>query len=95
MVTADGNEAVIADGLVPGMQVVSTGVHVLTPGQKVRILSKNRLQGNPVKRNQLQNGSAHARCGGFCRRRPGERTMKQAPQNTGFNLRPGPINHAR
>lgn len=35
--TADGNEAVITDGLVPGMQVVSSGVHVLTPGQKVGI----------------------------------------------------------
>ena len=33
--TADGNEAVIAAGLAPGMQVVATGVHVLTPGQKV------------------------------------------------------------
>ncbi len=33
--TADGNEAVIVGGLTPGMQVVSTGVHVLTPGQKV------------------------------------------------------------
>jgi membrane fusion protein, multidrug efflux system len=33
--TADGNEAVVASGLAPGMQVVSTGVHVLSPGQKV------------------------------------------------------------
>lgn len=33
--TADGNEAVLVGGLAPGMQVVSTGVHVLTPGQKV------------------------------------------------------------
>lgn len=37
LATADGNEAVIASGLTPGMQVVSTGVHVLTPGQKVTI----------------------------------------------------------
>ena len=35
--TADGNEAVIAAGLVPGMLVVSAGVHVLSPGQKVTI----------------------------------------------------------
>lgn len=33
--TADGNEAVVAGGLTPGMQVVATGVHVLSPGQKV------------------------------------------------------------
>jgi len=33
--TADGNDAVIASGLQPGMQVVSAGVHVLSPGQKV------------------------------------------------------------
>ncbi len=35
--TFDGNEAVIASGLQPGMLVVSTGVHVLAPGQKVSI----------------------------------------------------------
>ncbi|HTH80636.1 MAG TPA: efflux RND transporter periplasmic adaptor subunit [Ramlibacter sp.] len=35
--TADGNEAVIASGLAPGMQVVAAGVHVLSPGQKVTI----------------------------------------------------------
>lgn len=35
--TADGNEAVIAAGLTPGMQVVATGVHVLTPGQRVMV----------------------------------------------------------
>ncbi len=34
---ADGNEAVIASGLLPGMQVVTAGVHVLAPGQKVSI----------------------------------------------------------
>lgn len=33
--TADGNEAVIASGLVPGQEVVTAGVHVLTEGQKV------------------------------------------------------------
>lgn len=35
--TADGNEVVITAGLQPGMRVVSTGVHVLSPGQKVMI----------------------------------------------------------
>lgn len=35
--TADGNQAVIASGLAPGMQVVATGGHVLSPGQKVTI----------------------------------------------------------
>ena len=35
--SADGNEAVIASGLQAGMQVVATGVHVLTPGQKVTV----------------------------------------------------------
>ena len=35
--TADGNDAVIAAGLQPGMLVVSAGVHVLSPGQKVTV----------------------------------------------------------
>jgi multidrug efflux system membrane fusion protein len=35
--TADGNDAVIAAGLMPGMQVVIAGVHVLSPGQKVSV----------------------------------------------------------
>ncbi len=39
--TADGNEAVIAGGLQPGQQVVSTGVHVLSPGQKVTVFKPN------------------------------------------------------
>jgi len=43
--TADGNEAVVADGLVPGMQVVSTGVHVLTPGQKVVVYKQKAVEG--------------------------------------------------
>ncbi len=37
LATADGNEAVVAEGLAPGMQVVATGVHVLSPGQKVTV----------------------------------------------------------
>lgn len=39
--TADGNEVVVAAGLQPGMLVVSAGVHVLSPGQKVRIYQSN------------------------------------------------------
>jgi multidrug efflux pump subunit AcrA (membrane-fusion protein) len=33
---ADGNEAVITGGLSPGQIVVTAGVHVLSPGQKVK-----------------------------------------------------------
>ena len=40
--TADGNEAVIAAGLQPGLLVVSAGVHVLASGQKV-VLYQDRL----------------------------------------------------
>jgi multidrug efflux system membrane fusion protein len=40
--TADGNDVVVASGLQPGMQVVSAGVHVLSPGQKVTIYKENR-----------------------------------------------------
>jgi RND family efflux transporter MFP subunit len=39
--TADGNDAVIGAGLQPGMAVVSAGVHVLSPGQKVSIWREN------------------------------------------------------
>ena len=35
--TADGNEAVVAAGLQEGQLVVTAGVHVLSPGQKVTI----------------------------------------------------------
>lgn len=35
--TADGNDAVIAEGLTPGMQVVAAGVHVLSEGQQVTV----------------------------------------------------------
>ena len=39
--TVDGNEAVIAAGLQPGMLVISAGVHVLSAGQKVSIYKEN------------------------------------------------------
>ena len=35
--TADNNEAVIASGLSAGQRIVSAGVHVLNPGQKVTV----------------------------------------------------------
>ena len=35
--TADGNDAVVTSGLQNGDQVVLSGVHVLTPGQKVSV----------------------------------------------------------
>ncbi len=38
--TADGNAVVIVAGLQPGMLVVSAGVHVLSPGQKVTIFQE-------------------------------------------------------
>jgi multidrug efflux pump subunit AcrA (membrane-fusion protein) len=34
---ADGNDAVITGGLTAGQIVVTAGVHVLNPGQKVRL----------------------------------------------------------
>ena len=46
--TADGNEAVIASGLQPGMQVVSAGVHVLAPGQKVVIYQQKAAPAQSV-----------------------------------------------
>ncbi len=45
---ADGNAAVVAAGLAPGMQVVVAGVHVLSPGQKVTVYEPER----PVAHNQ-------------------------------------------
>ena len=35
--TADGNDAVVAAGLQPGMQIVTARVHVLAPGQQVSV----------------------------------------------------------
>jgi membrane fusion protein, multidrug efflux system len=42
--TADGNQAVIAGGLTPGAMVVSAGVHVLSPNQKVTIYNQNKAE---------------------------------------------------
>lgn len=46
--TADGNEAVIASGVAPGMLVVSAGVHVLAAGQKVSIYRDKYSKAEPV-----------------------------------------------
>jgi hypothetical protein len=47
--TADGNEVVIAAGLKPGQQIVSTGVHVLSPGQKVSVYNANAATSSQAK----------------------------------------------
>lgn len=40
--TADGNDAVVTSGLQSGDQVVVSGVHVLTPGQKVSVFAEKK-----------------------------------------------------
>jgi RND family efflux transporter MFP subunit len=47
--TADGNEVVITSGLNPGQQIVSTGVHVLSPGQKVSVYGVNSATSSQAK----------------------------------------------
>lgn len=42
--TADGNDAIIASGLAPGMLVVAAGVHVLQAGQKVTLYKEKGVQ---------------------------------------------------
>lgn len=49
--TADGNEAVVAAGLSPGMQVVATGVHVLSQGQKVAVYQQ-KMPKSPMNKAQ-------------------------------------------
>ena len=46
--TADGNDAVIAAGLQPGMVIVAAGVHVLAPGQKVSVWQEKTSALPPV-----------------------------------------------
>lgn len=62
--TADGNQAVIASGLAPGMQVVATGVHVLSPGQKVTIYEEKyapaQARQAPAATDSIANQSAPA-----------------------------------
>ncbi|MEO6291440.1 MAG: efflux RND transporter periplasmic adaptor subunit [Burkholderiaceae bacterium] len=58
--TADGNEAVIASGLQPGQLVVSAGVHVLSPGQKVTIYQETgaKISSNTTLAGVLPNSTA-------------------------------------
>ncbi len=44
----DGNDVVIGGGLTPGMQVVTAGVHVLNPGQKVTVYKPRSGAMQPV-----------------------------------------------
>lgn len=36
---ADGNEVVVSAGLTPGQEIVTAGVHALTPGQRVKLFA--------------------------------------------------------
>lgn len=47
---AEGNEVVIAAGVSPGETVVVAGVHVLSPGQKVRLYTERGAAGNAAAR---------------------------------------------
>ena len=58
--TADGNEAVVAAGLAPGMQVVATGVHALAPGQKVTVYKPKSPQTPEGKAPAAMNSGASA-----------------------------------
>lgn len=58
--TADGNDAVIASGVTPGMLVVSAGVHVLSPGQKVTIYRDKYSKAEPVANKAASPGGAGA-----------------------------------
>jgi multidrug efflux pump subunit AcrA (membrane-fusion protein) len=59
VVAADGNEVVVAAGLAPGMQVVSAGVHVLSPGQKVTVY-KPRAGSEPDSAGGVATGAPQA-----------------------------------
>lgn len=52
--TADGNDAVIGAGLAPGMQVVTAGVHVLSPGQKVSLYREKAAAPDPTQQQSVQ-----------------------------------------
>ena len=65
--TADGNEAVVAAGLQPGMLVVSAGVHVLSPGQKVSIYQEKTAVAQEIRAqtaiNQVASDAAAVKLG--------------------------------
>lgn len=60
LASADGNEAVVASGLTPGMQVVATGVHVLAPGQKVSVYQPKTAPKSTQNTQQTHTGQAPA-----------------------------------
>lgn len=45
---AEGNQVLVASGLQPGQVVVTAGVHVLTPGQKVRLFRETAVAASPA-----------------------------------------------
>lgn len=49
VVSAEGNEVVIASGVSPGMLVVAAGVHVLQAGQKVTLYREKGATGGPAR----------------------------------------------
>lgn len=51
---ADGNDALIAAGIKPGMQIVTAGVHVLQPGQKVKLLDTGNMMQSSASNNSSQ-----------------------------------------
>jgi membrane fusion protein, multidrug efflux system len=48
VVSADGNSLVVSAGLSPGQTVVTAGVHVLTPGQKVKLYEVSATTAAPA-----------------------------------------------
>ena len=61
--TADGNEAVIAAGLTPGMQVVVAGVHVLAPGQQVSVYKPKSPEVQAGKESSAMNSGVSSAAG--------------------------------
>ncbi|MBC7680944.1 MAG: efflux RND transporter periplasmic adaptor subunit, partial [Ferruginibacter sp.] len=61
--TADGNEAVIASGLQPGMLVVSAGVHVLATGQKVSFYKPKTAPAHSESAQDAMNNEANPAAG--------------------------------
>lgn len=45
---ADGNSVIVSAGLSPGQTVVTAGVHVLTPGQKVKFFQMSAMANPPA-----------------------------------------------
>ena len=68
--TADGNDAVVTSGLQPGTLVVTAGVHVLSPGQKVAIYQDKATAaaaGQATARRDAASGAATGAASGAAR----------------------------